>query len=134
MRSVNLAARALPLAAAPLLLNLPAGADDLIPWCASGDVSVGKARLAVGGLGSGDLQVEWSSGSSGGKVQGTRAVFRSDFTAQAPLDNLPSDSLINYRASIGKNQIDGLVTAYVCRGPVCGLGVTDVAALREQLA
>ena len=94
-------------AAAPLLLNLPAGADDLIPWCASGDVSVGKARLAVGGLGSGDLQVEWSSGSSGGKVQGTRAVFRSDFTAQAPLDNLPSDSLINYRASIGKNQIDG---------------------------
>ena len=94
-------------AAAPLLLSLPAGAEELVPWCASGDVSAGKARLAVGGLGPGDLQVEWSSGSSGARAKGSRGVFRTDFTAQATLDDLPANSLINYCASIGKNQIEG---------------------------
>jgi len=33
----------------------------------------------------------------------------------------------------GKDQADGRATAYVCRGPVCSLPITDAAVLRKEL-
>jgi hypothetical protein len=34
----------------------------------------------------------------------------------------------------GKDQVEGRATAYVCRGPVCSLAITDVELLRKELA
>ena len=62
------------------------------------------------------------------------AVIEAGLTGTIIVQLTPDAALADGHPAQGKNQIDGLVTAYVCRGPVCGLGVTDVAALREQLA
>ena len=62
------------------------------------------------------------------------AVIKAGLAGTIIVQLTPDAALADGHPAQGKNQIDGLVTAYVCRGPVCGLGVTDVAALREQLA
>jgi len=62
------------------------------------------------------------------------AVIKAGLAGTIIVQLTPDAALADGHPAQGKNQIDGLVTAYVCRGPVCGLGVTDVVALREQLA
>jgi len=38
----------------------------------------------------------------------------------------------NHPAS-GKDQVAGRATAYVCRGPVCSLPITEATVLKEEL-
>ena len=46
----------------------------------------------------------------------------------------PGSSLAKTHPAHGKKQIDGKATAYICQGPVCGLPIIDVPALREELS
>ena len=49
--------------------------------------------------------------------------------AVEPGEDLPPD-----HPAAGKGPVDGRAAAYVCRGPVCSLPITDPAALRADLA
>ncbi len=46
----------------------------------------------------------------------------------------PGTSLPEYHPAAGKTQLEALSTAYVCVGPSCGLPVTSVADLQQQLS
>ena len=46
----------------------------------------------------------------------------------------PGDELPGGHPATGKTQIDDKATAYVCRGPVCSLPITDAAALVAELS
>ncbi len=61
------------------------------------------------------------------------AVFEAGLTQTIIVQLAPDAALADGHPAQGKKQIDGLATVYVCRGPVCGLGVTDVETLREDL-
>jgi len=45
----------------------------------------------------------------------------------------PGASLPKHHPAAGKTQVDALSTAYVCAGPTCGLPVTTVTELQQQL-
>ncbi len=62
------------------------------------------------------------------------AVFDAGLTGTIIVQLPPGGALPGVHPALGKNRVDGLATAYVCRGPVCGLAVTDAQALREDLA
>jgi len=46
----------------------------------------------------------------------------------------PGTALPDGHPATGKTQVDGKATAYVCRGPVCSLPITDPAALTKELS
>jgi len=46
----------------------------------------------------------------------------------------PGAALPAAHPAASKDQLDGRATAYVCRGPVCSLPITDAAALSRELA
>jgi hypothetical protein len=46
----------------------------------------------------------------------------------------PGDALPGGHPAKGKTQVDGKATAYVCRGPVCSLPITDAAELTNALS
>ena len=81
------------------------------PWSVVGDLgSDGVARLAVGGMGEGTLTVEWSTvlgRKLSGRSVGDKATAATDFTAQATLKNLPSDSEVLYKARVGDKTVYG---------------------------
>ena len=81
------------------------------PWSVVGDLgSDGVARLAVGGMGEGTLTVEWSTvlgRKLSGRSVGDKATAATDFTAQATLKNLPSDSEVLYKARVGAKTVYG---------------------------
>ncbi len=45
----------------------------------------------------------------------------------------PDDPLPANHPAAGKGMVDGQATAYLCRGPVCSLPITEAAALRDAL-
>lgn len=95
------------------LLFLTAGADHASSgpaWCAAGDVSGSRARIAAGGLGFGQLRVDWSTNSSLATpqtVKGSRATAATDGTAQASLSGLSPETIVHYRARIGERSVRG---------------------------
>ncbi len=68
----------------------------------------------------------------------TNALLRHVFRASLPTRVLevvaPGVSLPETHPAHGKGQVDGRATAYVCRGAVCSLPVTDETALVRTLA
>jgi uncharacterized protein YyaL (SSP411 family) len=46
----------------------------------------------------------------------------------------PADALPDGHPAHGKGMVDGKAAAYVCRGPVCSLPITDAAALAAELS
>jgi hypothetical protein len=54
--------------------------------------------------------------------------------AVVPDDHLPQNHLPEGHPAHGKTRKDGRATAYVCRGPVCSLPITDPAELAVALA
>lgn len=97
---------------APLLFqNVWARNNVSVPWSAVGDVAAdGRAKLAVGGLGEGRLTVEWTTllGTKlSGRVQGGISSKATDFTAQAALKDLPPNSMLHYKATVGDQVLHG---------------------------
>jgi len=64
----------------------------------------------------------------------TRCVFDDGLQGRLVSRISPDARLAESHPAHGKKQIDGKATAYVCRGPVCGLPITEVPALREELS
>ncbi|MEQ8667287.1 MAG: thioredoxin domain-containing protein [Rhodospirillales bacterium] len=66
-----------------------------------------------------------------------RALYRAAISVAPPLaviNPVADSSLLNERnPAFGKGLVDGNSAAYLCRGPVCGLPVTDPAALEAAL-
>jgi len=62
------------------------------------------------------------------------AVFDTGLVGATIIQLAPDAALPAGHPAQGKNQVDGTATAYVCRGPVCGLPITDAEALRTALA
>ncbi len=69
---------------------------------------------------------------------GTKTLQRSAFRGAAPGRIVsviaPTGALPDGHPATGKDQVDGKPTAYVCRGPVCSLPITDRGALVEELS
>jgi hypothetical protein len=67
----------------------------------------------------------------------TEALLRAVHSVSLPTRVLavvePGAALPASHPAAGKDQVEGRATAYVCRGPVCSLPITDAAALRKQL-
>ena len=63
-----------------------------------------------------------------------RAVFDAGLTGRIVVQLEPGADLPDGHPAKGKNRIDGKPTAYVCRGPVCGLPVTAAEDLAASLA
>jgi uncharacterized protein YyaL (SSP411 family) len=68
---------------------------------------------------------------------GTDALLRAVNSVSLPTRVLavvePGAALPASHPAAGKDQVEGRATAYVCRGPVCSLPITDAAALRLEL-
>jgi len=62
-----------------------------------------------------------------------RVVFDGGLQGRLVSRIYPDSSLAETHPAHGKKQIDGKATAYICQGPVCGLPIIDVPALREEL-
>ncbi len=63
-----------------------------------------------------------------------RAVYAAGLTNLIVNRLRPGQDLPPGHPAHGKEQVDGKATVYVCRGPVCGLPLTDIDALKEELA
>ena len=63
-----------------------------------------------------------------------RAVFDAGLAGRIVVQLEPGADLPDGHPAKGKNRIDGKPTAYVCRGPVCGLPVTAAEDLAASLA
>jgi len=70
-------------------------------------------------------------GPPGAERDGLAQVARAHPTAVVVVADGPSDEV---PLLVGREAIDGLATAYVCRGHVCQRPVTDVAALSDLLS
>jgi hypothetical protein len=68
---------------------------------------------------------------------GTDALLRAVNSVSLPTRVLaviePGVALPANHPAAGKDQAEGRATAYVCRGPVCSLPITDAAVLRKEL-
>lgn len=72
------------------------------PWSMVGDVSADRATIVAGGMGPGQLQIQWSSNQGlKGEARGNVASASSGGTAQADLSGLPAGQSIECRARIG---------------------------------
>ncbi|MDA0305936.1 MAG: thioredoxin domain-containing protein [Proteobacteria bacterium] len=63
-----------------------------------------------------------------------RTVFDDGLQGRLVSRVSPDAGLAENHPAHGKKQIGGKATAYICRGPVCGLPITEVPALREELS
>ena len=68
---------------------------------------------------------------------GTDALLRAVHAVSLPTRVLavvePGASLPAGHPAAGKDQVHGRATAYVCRGPICSLPITEAEALRLEL-
>jgi uncharacterized protein YyaL (SSP411 family) len=62
-----------------------------------------------------------------------RKIFRTSLPTRVLEVIAPGEPLPETHPAHGKGQVDGLATAYVCRGAVCSLPVTDETALARTL-
>ncbi|MDA1089125.1 MAG: thioredoxin domain-containing protein [Proteobacteria bacterium] len=63
-----------------------------------------------------------------------RAAFEAGLSRAIIMQIAPETALPAGHPANGKKQENNQPTAFVCRGPVCGLPITDIESLREQLA
>jgi len=68
---------------------------------------------------------------------GTDALLRAVYSASLPTRVFaviePGAALPSSHPAAGKDQVEGRATAYVCRGPVCSLPITEADTLRMDL-
>ena len=68
---------------------------------------------------------------------GTEALLRAVYSVSLPTRVLtvvePGAALPSRHPAAGKDQVEGRATAYVCRGPVCSLPITEAERLKLEL-
>jgi uncharacterized protein len=62
-----------------------------------------------------------------------RAVYAVSLPTRVLLVVAPGEALPATHPAASKDQVNGRATAYVCRGPVCSLPITDAEALKQEL-